>query len=75
MLCIVSKYHLQDGKKTKKIKNKIKKRSKKPKTRQKKRSVMLYHTTRCQHLFVHNGLSTSTVVDCLNHEFIHHKES
>lgn len=44
MLCIVSKYHLQD------------RREKKKNGEKKKRPVMLYHTTRCQHLFVHNGL-------------------
>lgn len=47
MLCIVSKYHLQDRKKKKKLNKKQKK------TPHKK--VMLYHTT-CLHLFVPNGL-------------------
>ena len=47
MLCIVSKYHLQGRRENKK--NWEKKQTK-------KRPVMLYHTTRCQHLFVHNGL-------------------
>lgn len=50
MLCIVSKYHLQDSKRTKK------KKLNKPQQKKKQKPVMLYHTTRCQHLFVHNGL-------------------
>lgn len=49
LLCIVSKYHLQDRKK-----NKIKKINKKQKKKPHKK-VMLYHTT-CLHLFVPNGL-------------------
>lgn len=52
MLCIVSKYHLQDRNKTNKKNPKTKQKAKK-KTKHKK--VMLYHTT-CLHLFVPNGL-------------------
>lgn len=50
MLCIVSKYHLQDRKKKKKKKKLNKKQKKNP-----HKKVMLYHTT-CLHLFVPNGL-------------------
>lgn len=50
MLCIVSKYHLQDRTKNKQT--------------NKKRPVMLYHTTRCRLLFVLLRLSASTVVSC-----------
>lgn len=62
MLCIVSKYHLQDRTKNKQT--------------NKKRPVMLYHTTRCRLLFVLLRLSASTVVSCSktnnkNHKFTH----
>lgn len=55
MLCIVSKYHLQDSKRAKKQRKK-KQKENKQQQQKKKQPVMLYHTTRCQHLFVHNGL-------------------
>lgn len=50
MLCIVSKYHLQDRNKTNKKNKKLNKKQKKT-----HKKVMLYHTT-CLHLFVPNGL-------------------